>query len=193
MRLYRLVPVLLVAPSSFVLAVQPSRAADTAAKPKAPVLTGVVTGPDGKTLEGVVVTAGRPGSNITVSVVSQTEGRYSFPAGKLALGRYFLTIRAAGYELDGDGAAQAGGKNAVADLAQINMVTTKSDVSGKVWTNNVGHGDIYRLDLKTGTYEHFAPYKGLPDDSPLAHRPHAIYGLASDSHDNLYFTDFVGR
>lgn len=57
-----------------------------------------------------------PGSNVTVSVVTQTDGRYNFPAGKLAPGRYFLTIRAAGYELVGDGAAQAGGKNAVADL-----------------------------------------------------------------------------
>ena len=31
-------------------------------------------------------------------------------------GRYFLSIRAAGYELDGDGAAQAGAKDAVANL-----------------------------------------------------------------------------
>jgi streptogramin lyase len=73
------------------------------------------------------------------------------------------------------------------------MVTTQSQVDGKVWTNNVGHGDIYRVDLATGKMEHFEPYKGLPDDAPQAHRPHAIYGLAADSHNNLFFTDFVGR
>ena len=84
-------------------------------------------------------------------------------------------------------------KEANDDVAQINMVTTQSQVDGKVWTNNVGHGDIYRVDLATGKMEHFEPYKGLPDDAPQAHRPHAIYGLAADSHNNLFFTDFVGR
>jgi len=79
------------------------------------------------------------------------------------------------------------------DVAQINMVTTESNVDGKVWTNNVGHGDIYRLDIATGKMEHFEPYKNLPDDSPQANRPHAIYGLNADSHDNLFFTDFAGR
>ncbi|HEY3918589.1 MAG TPA: carboxypeptidase regulatory-like domain-containing protein [Stellaceae bacterium] len=393
----------------------------SAAGGSAPALTGIVTSTEGTPLEGVVVSAGHPGSNITVSVVTGANGRYSFPAGKLAPGGYFLSIRATGYELDGAGAAQVGAPNAATDLklksahdlaaqltnaewilsfpgtdqqksmlvncvgchtlervarsthtadewvttidrmnhyaqvsqpikpqkrvgapentpapelvrrqaeylasinlsatpkwqyplktlsrvtgrgtrvviteyglprptvephdvildgngrvwysdfgemtfgsvdpktgkvteypvktlkpgypvgmldlerdhqgnfwlgamfqgalakfdrktdkfqfwslpkaanddvAQINMVTTKSDVSGKVWTNNVGHGDIYRLDLKTGQYQHFMPYSDLPADSPMAHRPHAIYGLASDSHDNLFFTDFVGR
>lgn len=79
------------------------------------------------------------------------------------------------------------------DVAQINMVTTQSEVDGKVWTNNVGHGDIYRLDIKTGKMEHLEPYKDLPADWPQAKRPHAIYGLAADSHNNLFFTDFVGR
>lgn len=79
------------------------------------------------------------------------------------------------------------------DVAQINMITTQSEVDGKVWTNNVGHGDIYRLDIKTGKMEHFQPYKNLPADWPQAKRPHAIYGLAADSKNNLFFTDFAGR
>jgi len=79
------------------------------------------------------------------------------------------------------------------DVAQINMVTTRSDVDGKVWTNNVGHGDIYRVDVATGAMEHFEPYKNLPDDAPQAHRPHAIYDLKADSQNNLFFTDFAGR
>ena len=84
-------------------------------------------------------------------------------------------------------------KDANDDVAQTNMVTTRADVDGKIWTNNVGHGDIYRLDVKTGKMEHFEPYKSLPADWPQAKRPHAIYGIAADSHDNLFFTDFVGQ
>jgi virginiamycin B lyase len=79
------------------------------------------------------------------------------------------------------------------DVAQINMVTTRSDVDGKVWTNNVGHGDIYRVNIATGAMEHFEPYKNLPDDAPQANRPHAIYDLKADSQNNLFFTDFAGR
>jgi streptogramin lyase len=407
---------------NFVLAILFLLPFAAAALAATPVLTGKVLGPDGTPLEGVVVTANRPGSTITVSVISQADGSYAFPAGRLAPGHYFLDIRAEGFELGGNAAAEiAAAKTATADLklvpahdlahqltnaewiesfpgttaqkgllincvgchtleriarsthtsdewvqtldrmnhyaqvstplkpqkrvgppentppadvtrkqadylasinlsatpewkyplktfprvtgrgthvivteyglprpttephdvvldrqgriwysdfgemafgtvdpktgkvteypvkqlkpnypvgmldlesdrqgnfwlgvmfqgalakfnpaaktftywslpkvanddvAQINMVTTQSQVSGKVWTNNVGHGDIYRLDLKTGKMEHFLPYKDVPDDSPMAHRPHAIYGLAADSHDNLFFTDFVGR
>jgi len=79
------------------------------------------------------------------------------------------------------------------DVAQINMVTTHSEVDGKIWTNNVGHGDLYRLDVASGKMEHIEPYKGLPADWPQANRPHAIYGLAADSKNNLFFTDFIGR
>ncbi len=385
-------------------------------------LTGKVTGPDGAPLEGVVVTANKPSSTITISVVTQSDGSYSFPAGKLAPGNYFLTLRATGFELAGDGAAQVAPQQTVAvdlklkqaydlasqltnaewissfpgtpaqksmlincvschtlervarsthtadewvttldrmnhyaqvsqtvkpqkrvgapentpkpdvvrrqadylatvnlssgpewnydlktfprvtgrgthvviteyalprptiephdvildrkgqvwfsdfgemylgsldpktgkfteypvptlkkgypvglldletdkrgdfwlgamfqgaltrfdrdskkfkiyslpkasndDVAQINMVTTRSDVDGKVWTNNVGHGDIYRVNVATGAMEHFEPYKDLPDDAPQAHRPHAIYDLKADSQNNLFFTDFAGR
>lgn len=84
-------------------------------------------------------------------------------------------------------------KEANDDVAQINMVTTQSEVDGKVWTNNVGHGDVYRLDIASGKMEHLQPYKDLPADWPQAKRPHAIYGLAADSHNNLFFTDFLGR
>ena len=81
------------------------------------------------------------------------------------------------------------------DVAQINMVATKLDVSGKgLGTNNVGHGDIYRLDLKTGQYAHFQPYGGSAGGS----RCRRIARMRSTAslpiwHDNLFFTDFVGR
>ena len=52
-------------------------------------------------MEGVVVSAKRDGSTITVSVVSDAKGRFSFPAARLEPGHYALAIRAVGYDLDG--------------------------------------------------------------------------------------------
>ena len=51
-------------------------------------------------MEGVLVSATRAGSNITVTVVTGADGRYAFPANRLAPGQYTLAVRAVGYELD---------------------------------------------------------------------------------------------
>ena len=51
-------------------------------------------------MEGVLVSAQGSGSPITVTVVSDKDGRFSFPAAKLPQGSYTLRIRAIGYELD---------------------------------------------------------------------------------------------
>jgi streptogramin lyase len=73
-----------------------------AAKAEAPVaaLTGIVSAADDATMEGVLVSATRVGSNVTVTVVTGADGRFSFPANRLAPGRYTLAVRAVGYELD---------------------------------------------------------------------------------------------
>ena len=52
-------------------------------------------------MEGVLVGAKKDGSTITINVVSDDQGRYSFPISKLGPGHYALKIRAVGYELDG--------------------------------------------------------------------------------------------
>src|SRR5258707_7824566 len=51
-------------------------------------------------MEGVVVSARKAGSPVTVSVVSGADGRYSFPGERLEPGSYALRIRASGYELE---------------------------------------------------------------------------------------------
>jgi hypothetical protein len=51
-------------------------------------------------MEGVVVSARKDGATITVSVVTDKEGKYTFPAARLEPGRYRLSIRAGGYELE---------------------------------------------------------------------------------------------
>ncbi len=50
-------------------------------------------------MEGVVVTAKRHGSTIATSVISDADGRYYFPAGRLQVGPQTLSVRAIGYDL----------------------------------------------------------------------------------------------
>ena len=49
-------------------------------------------------MEGVLVTARRAGSPISITVVSDEHGHFAFPPGRLAAGEYALTTRATGYE-----------------------------------------------------------------------------------------------
>lgn len=66
----------------------------------AAALTGLVSSAEEATMEGVLVSATRAGSNITVTVVTGADGRYSFPANRLGPGQYAIGVRAVGYELD---------------------------------------------------------------------------------------------
>jgi virginiamycin B lyase len=76
--------------------------ASAQAQVQAPVtaLTGLVSSTKETAMEGVLVSATRAGSNITVTVVTGADGRYSFPANRLGPGQYALNVRAVGYELD---------------------------------------------------------------------------------------------
>jgi streptogramin lyase len=65
----------------------------------APALSGQVSSPAEPAMEGVIVGAKKQGSNITVSVVSDDKGRFSFPAGRLEPGKYTISIRAVGFDL----------------------------------------------------------------------------------------------
>jgi virginiamycin B lyase len=74
--------------------------AAASAEPKSPpALTGKVSSAEEGAMEGVVVSAKK--GIVTVSVVSDDKGRFSFPASKLDAGDYALSIRAAGYDLQG--------------------------------------------------------------------------------------------
>ena len=64
-------------------------------------LSGVVSSQKEGPMEGVVVTAKKDGSNINISVITDDKGRYAFPASKVGAGKYKISIRATGYELDG--------------------------------------------------------------------------------------------
>lgn len=66
-------------------------------------LTGLVSSEEEGAMEGVLVSAKRAGATITVTVVSDAQGRYNFPRNRLEPGPYSVRIRAIGYELERPG------------------------------------------------------------------------------------------
>ena len=73
--------------------------AQLSAQPTDAALTGVMNAQEEGRLEGVVVSVRREGVNFTVSVVSDADGRFTFPRSHIEPGTYDLTIRAVGYSL----------------------------------------------------------------------------------------------
>ena len=75
------------------------------------------------------------------------------------------------------------------DETQQSMVGPQHwQVDGKVWLNDAGGAtSIYRMDMTSGVFERWEPYKDL------APGPHSVYGIYSDSKNNLYFLDFGGE
>jgi streptogramin lyase len=67
----------------------------------APALSGQVTSAEEGPMEGVVVSAKKDGSTISVSVITNAAGSFGFPAARLEPGHYALSARAAGFEVDG--------------------------------------------------------------------------------------------
>jgi virginiamycin B lyase len=61
-------------------------------------LAGIVSSVAESPMEGVLVRAKRVGGTIAITVVSDNQGRYSFPANRLTPGKYALSIRAVGYD-----------------------------------------------------------------------------------------------
>jgi virginiamycin B lyase len=79
-----------------------------AAETQTGILTGRVTSEAEGPMEGVLVSAKAGGGTITVTVVSDSQGRYVFPTGRLKSGTYRLRIRAAGYDLEDPGLIDVG-------------------------------------------------------------------------------------
>jgi streptogramin lyase len=108
-------------------------AAGPSAGQSGPALTGKVAAGEGP-LEGVLVSARRDGSTVTTTVVSDRDGRYAFPAGRLEPGSYGLRIRAVGFDLDGPGqVVVAADKTATADLALRKTQDIASQLTNAEW------------------------------------------------------------
>src|SRR4051812_37215436 len=84
--------------SSLIAASCPATALAQATSSASP-LSGSVASKEEGPMEGVLVSAQRAGSPITITVVSDAKGRFRFLEGKLAPGRYAIRVRAIGYDL----------------------------------------------------------------------------------------------
>src|ERR1700732_5235882 len=118
---------------SFVLAANADSHAQSAA-----ALAGKVTSAEEGAMEGVLVTAKKAGSTIAITVVTDKDGHYSFPASRLSAGDYAISIRAVGYDLDGGGSAQvAADKAANIDLKLKKTRNLSAQLTNAEWIQSM--------------------------------------------------------
>ena len=104
-----------------------SQAAQQTAAPAGTALAGTVRSTQEGPMEGVLVSAKRNGSTITTTVVTNAQGVYSFPSGRLQPGQYNVSIRAVGYVLDAP-ASKASVNVTAGAAAQLNLNLRQSNV-----------------------------------------------------------------
>jgi len=101
-------------------------------------LAGQVTSDAEGAMEGVVVTARKAGSIVSVSVTTDAQGRYAFPESRLEPGSYKLLIRAVGYDLAAPASADiAAEKTATADLKLKKTRNLASQLTNAEWMMSV--------------------------------------------------------
>jgi virginiamycin B lyase len=96
-------------------------------------ITGGVSSAEEGPMEGVLVSAKKQGSSITLTVVTDAKGKYSFPADRLDAGRYGLAIRAAGYDLDGPKQVDVAAGGATADIKLVKTKNLANQLSNAEW------------------------------------------------------------
>ncbi len=105
-------------------------------------LTGRVISDAEGPMEGVVVTARKEGSTISMSVVTDNRGRYNFPEAKLGSGDYQLKIRAIGYEILGPTAIDVrGGVTASADIKLRPTIDLAAQLTNAEWLTSMPGSD----------------------------------------------------
>lgn len=94
------------------------------------------------------------------------------------------------------------------------LTTLNQSVNGKIWTT-MSADTAVRIDVASGKFEYFRPFANLPkvpagpshavsggemsggdgktEASSMIPAPHVLYGVISDSHNNVYGLDFIGR
>src|SRR5262249_48256944 len=96
-------------------------------------LSGQVSSAEEGKMEGVLVSAKKDGSTITTTVVSNDKGEFSFPADRLEPGHYAISIRAAGYDLDGPKAVDIAAGGAKADVKLVKTKNPVGQLSSAEW------------------------------------------------------------
>jgi streptogramin lyase len=98
-----------------------------AQKPAPVALAGRVSSVAEGAMEGVLVRAKGEGKTISITVVTDHDGRYSFPASRLMPGKYNIDIRAVGYDLASAVSVEVAA--GVTRRADLNLVKTKDLIS----------------------------------------------------------------
>lgn len=108
----------------------------------AAALTGVVSSQEEGKMEGVVVTTRPVGGNFDVSVVSDAQGKYTFPSSHLPAGHYAIKTRAVGYDLADPGTVDVvGGKTATRDLTLQKTKDITRQLTSVEWLMSVAGTD----------------------------------------------------
>jgi len=109
-----------------------------ARKPAAAAIAGRVNSDAEGAMEGVLVRAKGEGKSISITVVTDHEGRYSFPAGRLMPGKFDLDIRAVGYDLASPMSVEvAAGSTTRADLKLVKTKDLLSQLTSSEWLLSV--------------------------------------------------------
>jgi len=117
-------------------------------------LEGQVTSPDGR-LEGVLVSATKAGSTVTITVVTDQQGRYRFPKNRLEPGEYSLAIRAVGYDLENPASVQVtANKTATADLTLRTARDLASQLSNTEWLMSVPGTEEQKASVRNCAHCH---------------------------------------
>jgi virginiamycin B lyase len=124
------------------------------AQPSA-ALAGRVSSMQEGPMEGVLVSAKRADSTITVTVVSDAQGGYRFPVDRLQPGTYALRIRAVGYDLDAPRNVEVNGSGATTvDLQLTPARDLASQLSNSEWLASFPGTDAEKASIRACAHCH---------------------------------------
>jgi virginiamycin B lyase len=142
----------------------------------AAALTGQVSSSEEGSMEGVLISAQRTGSTISITVVSDEQGHYRFPVSKLEPGQYSLRIRAVGYDLG--------------EMAPVEII------AGKAATADLKLRKTGNLAAQLTNWEWLASFPGTADQrtsvQPCTHC-HTLERVARSQHDAAEFEPLINR
>ena len=118
------------------------------AKDTPSALIGQVTSDADGAMEGVVVTAHKDGSIVSVSVTTDAQGRYAFPENRLEPGHYGIATRAVGYDLSAPAAGDVvAEKTMTADLKLKKTHNLASQLNNAEWMMSIPGTEAQKATL----------------------------------------------
>jgi virginiamycin B lyase len=118
-------------------------------------LSGRVSSTEEGPMEGVLISARKTGSTITITVVSDEQGRFQFPAAKLPPGQFSLAVRAVGYDLENARALEISpDRPTTVDLKLIKTNNLASQLSNAEWLESFPGTEQQKASVRACTHCH---------------------------------------